>query len=163
MKPLRTSLLIILVSLCLVACGFRLAGTAELPAQLSSIYLQTSNFSNTQRKALQRSLKKAGAKLVDEGQAGAARLSVSLNSEPDQQLATSASSGDIVRRISRSLDFNVKGEDGSFLIPPRTLKQQKDVSLDENNLLASNRERDSVALEIEQALYDQLIRQLSRI
>ena len=82
---------------------------------------------------------------------------------PDQQLVTSASSGEIVKRISRSLDFNVKAADGKLLAPARSLRQQKDISLDDNNLLASNRERETVVRELEQALYDQLLRQLSRI
>jgi LPS-assembly lipoprotein len=163
MNLVRTSLIVLLSSLCLSACGFRLAGTTELPTQFASIYLQASNFSETQRKALRRTLKSAGATLITDSSAEATRLIVDLKTVPDQQMATSASSGEIVKRISRSLNFHVKAADGNLIAPVRTLRQQKDITLDENNLLASNRERETVVLELEQALYDQLVRQLARI
>jgi outer membrane lipopolysaccharide assembly protein LptE/RlpB len=81
----------------------------------------------------------------------------------DRQLVSSASSGATVKRISRSLDFNVKSAEGEMIAPARTLRQQKDVALDDDNLLASNRERENTILELEQSLYQQLIRQLTRI
>lgn len=159
MSILRTALF--LCALSLSACGFRLAGTAEMPPQMASIYLQADSFDERQRGVLRRTLEAAGAQLVTAADGQAARLSVKLKSPPDQQLATSASSGDIVKRIGRSLDYSVKGADGNLIVPPRTLNQQRDIVLDDNNLLASNRERETVVRELEQALYDQLVRQLS--
>lgn len=158
----RNSLLALLCLLGLCACGFRLAGTTELPPQLATMQLVTSNFSATQLKALRSTLKAAGARLVEGADAQAVRLSVSLNLLPDQQLVSSAG-GDIVKRISRSLDFNVKAADGNTIVAQRSLRQQKDVTLDDNNLLSSDRERETAVRGLEQALYDQLIRQLSRI
>jgi LPS-assembly lipoprotein len=152
--------LVLLVSLGLSACGFRLAGSAELPPQLASIYLVTSDFSNSQRNLLKRSLSNAGAHLVEQPESQAVQLNVSLKSIPDRELATSASTGTSVKRISRSLSFNVKAADGKILLQAQTLHQQKDVSLDDDNLLSSDRERESVIRDLEQALFDQLIRQL---
>ena len=79
---------------------------------------------------------------------------------PDRELATSASTGDTVKLIRRSLSFNVKAADGKILLEAQTLNQQKDVSLDDDNLLSSDREKESVIRDLEQALFDQLIRQL---
>jgi LPS-assembly lipoprotein len=157
---LRFCLLVLLVSFSLSACGFRLAGTAELPPQLKSIYLVTSDFSDSQRKLLRRNLSDAGARLVEQLESPAVQLNVSLKVIPDRELATSASTGAIVKRISRSLSFNVKAADGKFLLEAQTLHQQKDVSLDDDNLLSSDREKESVTRDLEQALFDQLIRQL---
>jgi outer membrane lipopolysaccharide assembly protein LptE/RlpB len=75
-------------------------------------------------------------------------------------MATGARTGATVKRISRSLSFNVKAADGQTLLEPQTLNQQKDVSLDDDNLLSSDREKESVTRDLEQALFDQLIRQL---
>jgi outer membrane lipopolysaccharide assembly protein LptE/RlpB len=55
---------------------------------------------------------------------------------------------------------NVKAADGKFLLEAQTLHQQKDVSLDDDNLLSSDREKETVTRDLEQALFDQLIRQL---
>lgn len=157
---LRICLLVLLVSLGLSACGFRLAGTFELPPQLASIYLVTSDFSDSQRKLLIRRLNNAGASLVEQLESQAVQLNVSLKVLPDRQLATSAKTGVTVKRISRSLSFNVKAADGTTLLEARTLHQQKDASLDDDNLLSSDREKESVTRDLEQALFDQLIRQL---
>jgi LPS-assembly lipoprotein len=151
---------VLLVSISLSACGFKLAGTAELPPQLASIYLVPSDFSNSQRNLLRRNLSDAGARLVEQLESPAVQLNVSLKVIPDRELATSASTGAIVKRISRSLSFNVKAADGEILLGPQTLHQQRDVSLDDDNLLSSDREKESVTRDLEQALFDQLIRQL---
>jgi outer membrane lipopolysaccharide assembly protein LptE/RlpB len=48
-------------------------------------------------------------------------------------------------------------------VPMRTLAQQRDVSLDDDNLLSSDREKEAVTRDLEDALFDQLIRQLTLI
>ena len=159
------SLLIFMLSftLSLSACGFRLAGTADLPEQLSSIYLVTSGFKDSQRKTLQRSLALAGATLVEQADAGAVKLSVNLKVLPDRQMATGAGSGANVKRITRQLDFSVKSAEGKPIVPNTTLSQQRDASLDDDNLLSSDREKEAVTRDLEKALFDQLIRQLTLI
>jgi LPS-assembly lipoprotein len=161
------SIAVVLTGLALLlsqsSCGYRLAGTAELPPELQSLQLLTSGLSEAQRRSLERSLGAAGAQLVDDTDAEAARLNVSLGAPRDQRLVTSGSSGAIVVRISRSLSFDLKAADGTVIAPAQTLRQQRDVSLDDDNLLSSERERDNAVLELEQALYQQLIRQLTRI
>ena len=163
MTARRTFLVVLAGALCLPACGFRLAGTAELPPSLASIFLELDNFDERQRAALSRTLESAGATLAPRADEQAARLRVALKPAPDRQLATSASSGEVVRRVSRALDFSVRDAGGNFIVAPRTLNQQRDIVLDEDNLLASNRERDTVASELEQALYEQMLRQLSNL
>ncbi len=160
---MRANLLILMFCVILSACGFRLAGTAYLPDQLSSIYLVTNDFSDPQRRALQDSLTQAGAELVEQQDTTAVKLTVNLKKAPDRRMATSASSGKSVKRITRKLDFNVKSGEGKTLVPMRSLTQQKDVSLDDDSLLSSDREEATVTKELEQSLYDQLIRQLTLI
>jgi len=168
-NPVRLSLIALLCGLCLSACGFRLAGTGgvsgatELPPQLASIFLVTRNLNAVQRGALEQSLTRAGAELVEQEESATARLKVTLNELPDQQLVTGGSGGEVVKRISRSLDFDVKAADGQTILPQSSLRQQIDVTLDENALLAANRERKDVTRELEQDLYERLVRQLVRI
>ena len=159
----RICVLVLLVSFCLSACGFKLAGSTELPPQLASIYLVTSDFNDAQRRLLQRSLSNAGARLVEQLDSQSVQLNVSLKTHPDRDLATGASTGARVNRISRSLSFNVKAADGEILLAAQTLRQQNDATLDDDNLLSSDREKEKVIRDLEQALFDQLIRQLTRI
>ncbi|MCP4388631.1 MAG: hypothetical protein GY802_10070 [Gammaproteobacteria bacterium] len=161
---LTTRLLIIgLLGLVLSGCGFKLAGTTSLPPELSQIYLVTSDFSERQRKALSQRLSQAGAQVSSQPAAQAVQLSVSLKTLPDRRLVTSASNGKSVERLARSLDFSLKGADGNLLVPVKSLTQQKDIVLDDDNLLSSAVERSGVIEDLETALFNQLIFQLKRI
>ena len=156
-------LMVIALSIGLVACGFRLAGTADLPEELSTIHLVTSNLSKQQQDEIRGRLTRAGATVVDQATADAVLLTVSFKVLPDRRLVSGGSSGKIVERVARSLDFSLKSSTGEVIAPVKTLLQQKDIELDENNLLASNREKENVIKDLEKALFKQLINQLQRI
>jgi len=155
--------LLLSFTLSLSACGFRLAGTADLPQQLSSIYLSDNGFNNSQRKTLQRRLTQAGATLAEQAGTGAVKLSVNLKQLPTRQMATAAGTGANVKRLTRQLDYSVKSADGQTIVPNTTLTQQRDASLNDDILLSSDREEEAVARELENALFDQMIRQLTLI
>ena len=165
MPGYRSSRLVIVVvfSIGLVACGFRLAGTANLPPELSTIHLLTNNLDKQQQDEIRRQLTRAGATLVDQATADAVLLTVTFKVLPDRRLATGASSGKSVERVARSLDFSLKSPTGEIIAPLKTLLQQKNVELDDNSLLASNQEKASVIKDLEQSLFKQLINQLQRI
>jgi outer membrane lipopolysaccharide assembly protein LptE/RlpB len=156
-------LMVIVVSIGLVACGFRLAGTADLSEALSTIHLVTRNLSKQQQDEIRGRLTRAGATVVDQATADAVLLTVSFKVLPDRRLASGGSSGKIVDRVSRSLNFSLKSPEGEVVVPAKTLLQQRNIELDENNLLASDREKENVIKDLEQALFKQLINQLQRI
>ncbi|MDH3761500.1 MAG: hypothetical protein OEU50_11005 [Gammaproteobacteria bacterium] len=156
-------LIVLLVGLAISGCGFRLAGTTSLPPELKQIYLMTSDFSSAQQNALRQQLERAGAEVASQPGSQAVRLSVSLKIVPDRRLVTSASNGRIVERLARSLNYSLKDADGKLLAPATTLTQQRDIVLDDNNLLSSAVERRNVIENLEQSLYNQLIHQLKRI
>lgn len=156
-------LVVFVVTIGLAACGFRLAGTSNLPQNLSSMVLVTSDLDRRQQDTLRRQLTRAGAELKDQDDPEAVRLKISFNALPDRRLASSARDGKWVERLTRSLDFSLSSAAGEVLEPTRTLTKQYDIVLDDDNLLASGRERARVLNDLEQALFEQLIRQLNRI
>lgn len=163
-KLFTTRLLVLLtLGLALSACGFRLAGTASLPAELNHIYLVTSDFSKQQRDTLRRQLVRAGAQVYDEANAQAVQLNVRLKVSPDRRLVTGADNGKNIERMTRSLDFSLKDNAGKQLVPGKSLTQQKDFVLDDDNLLSSAVERRNVIEDLELALFNRLIHQLKRI
>ena len=155
--------IVLLITAVLAACGFRLAGTASLPQELSSITLLTVGFDKQQQDSLRLQLTRAGAELKNPDDPGAVKLTVSLKALPDRRVVSSARDGKTVVRLSRSLDFSVRAADGEMLVPARTLVQQNDIVLDDDNLLASSKEKASVLEDLQQDLFEQLIRQLKRI
>ena len=160
---LTRRLALALFALALVSCGFRLAGTASLPPELSRIHLVTTNFNKRQDKALSERLRLAGAELVPEPDDQAVQLRVRLQTLPDRRLVTGASTGKIIERVTRGLEFSLKGADGKPLLPAKTLQRQKDIVLNDDNLLSSDVERKNVIEDIEAALFNQLIFQLQRL
>ena len=156
-------LLPLMLVLALSACGFRLAGTTSLPRELGNIYLVTNDFSERQRNALRQQLSQTGARITAQPAEGAVQLSVTLKVVPDRRLVSSASTGKSVDRLVRELSFILKDADGNLLAPARTLTQQQDFAIDDDNLLASTQQRNDVIEDLEKALYRQLIRQLERI
>lgn len=156
-------LIVVVACVGLAACGFRLAGTADLPAELSTIHLVTKNFTEQQQDELRGRLTRAGASVVDQPTEDAVLLAVAFNIIPDRRLISAGSSGRFVVRIARSLDFVLKSPTGEVIVPPKTLRQQNDAELDEDSLLASNREKENVTKDLQEALFKQLINQLQRI
>ncbi len=155
--------IVVVACMGLAACGFRLAGTTDLPAELSTIHLITHNFTELEQSELRGRLIRAGASVVDQSATDAIVLAVTLKSFPDRRLASTGSSGKFVERIKRGLDYSLKYSSGEAIVPSRTLQQQKDTELDENSLLASNRERESIKTDLQEALFKQLLNQLQRI
>ncbi len=162
-QPKTRRLIVILLGLALSGCGFRLAGTANLPPALSRIHLVTIDFNQQQRDALSRRLQQAGAEVVAQPAGDAVELRVILRILPDRRVVTSASDGKAVQRLARGLDYSLKDSDGDLLGPAKTLKQQKDVLFDQDNLLSADQERRNVVKDLEAALFNQLMRQLERI
>ena len=148
--------------LALTACGFRLAGTAQLPESLSSIYLVTTDMTEPQRARLVKRLEQAGSQISDSAVGDASILAVRLKAPADRTLVTSASTGKRVRRLSRELDYRLTTSEGEVLIEANTLSQQQDLTINEDSLHASNQERDEAIEDLEQALYNQLIYRLQR-
>ena len=164
MAPIRPGLLpVIALALLLSACGFRLAGTYSLPPELERIHLVTKQFSRDQQERLSQRLQAAGAEVLTAPDANAPRLTVTLRELPDRRLVTGAGTGKTVDRLSRRLDFSLSDAAGAPMTPARSISQQKDVVLDDDNLLSSGQERRSVILDLEQALFNRLIQQLIRI
>jgi len=156
-------LFILLLAAGLSGCGFRLAGTSSLPQELAQIQLLTSDFSEQQSEALRSRLQQAGAEVLPQPAAQAVQLRVRLKTLPDRRLVTSAGNGKIVDRVSRRLEYSLKKADGEMLVQNRSLLQQKDIVLDDNNLLSSTVERENVVKDLEAALFNQLLMQLKRL
>lgn len=152
-----------LLSLCLAGCGFKLAGTTSLSQSLNSIYLVTTNLNEPQHEALTARLESAGTTVSTQADSGAPRLAVSFKVIPDRTLVSGASTGKTVARLARRLDYSLKSADGKMLVEPKTLVQQKNIVLDDDNLLASTQEKADVIKDLEQALINQLIHQLKRL
>jgi LPS-assembly lipoprotein len=151
----------LLVVVSLFGCGFKLAGISQIPESFDSLHLITKNFTDQQRPDLESALKRAGVTLTEFGE-GKGTLSVTLKELPQRTVVSSASSGKTIVRLARQLDFSLRPSDESQTAHSKSLVQQQNFELDDDNLLSSSRQKDDVIKDLEQALYNQLIFQMQR-
>ena len=158
----RVLILALLFAFFVSGCGFRLAGTSSLPPELTSIELFAEDLDRRQRAELRQRLQRAGATVSEAPLNGAVRLSVSLEAPPDQRIVAS-SSRKTVMRVTRQLRYSLRTADGELLVTSRTLTQQRDLTVDDDNLLSSGGEKQTVIEDLERSLFDRLLRQLARV
>lgn len=144
----------------LAGCGFRLAGTAELPDSLSVINLSTSGFNADQRRLLEKRLGQAGARLSSE--TSAPTLSVTLSQLSDNLLFETGDNQQ-TRRLVKQLTYRISAEDNSALQAERRLRQENDLEIDLLNIVASNRERAELRERMLNQLVSRMIYQLQRM
>ena len=153
----------LLFAIGLAGCGFRLADAVALPPVLANIELETSGFNRREKTLLTDRLRRSGSRVTESAEAGVHRLSVRLLQVDDRRLVTSASTGRNVVRLERSLVFSLRAADGEILVADTRLVQQTDFRIDDDNLLASTEDRENALADLENGLFDQLIRRLARL
>ena len=151
----------LLVVVGLYGCGFKLAGTSQLPESLDSLHLITKNFSDQQREDLSSILNRAGVTLTASGE-GKARLSVKLILVPQRTVVSSARSGKGIVRLARQLDFSLHLSDETQTVHSKSLVKQENFELDDDNLLSSSQQKTEVIKDLELSLYKQLVFQMQR-
>ena len=162
-RGIRLSVLGVWIVLFVSACGFRLAGTAQLSPEIRSIHLVTADLNGVQRAQLIDHLERAGAAMSTAEGNHANILSVRLRKLPDSAQVNIASTGKRVLRLSRAIDYQLTTTSGDPLIATTTLSTSRDFTVDEDSLHASNREREEVIENLVQALFTQLVYRLQRL
>ena len=157
--PMKFLSLLAVVAL-LAGCGFRLAGTAELPASLSIINLTTSGFDTEQRQQLERRLQQAGATISNE--TSAPTLSVTLAQLSDNLLFETGENQQ-TRRLVQQLTYRIRAADNSLLQEERRLRQETDLEIDLLNIVANDRERSELQQQMLNQLVSRMIYQLQRM
>ncbi len=148
---------------CLQACGFQLRGFTSLPDHIANLQLLADDLTVTQRQNLIRQLQQAGVTLNDDENSEDPRLLVSIESLSERKLVDSAGSGKSIVRLSRQLSYSLIDPSGKRLVDNKTLVSNHDFELDENNLLGSEREKQSTLENLDNALINSLMVQLGHL
>ena len=146
----------------LSACGFHLRGFATLPPQLESIELQADTLSVQQVRLLRQSLEQAGASLSETDSSDRILLSVSIRSLPDRNLVNSLGADTVVVRVSRELSYSLTSSEGERLENQKTIMRRRDLTLDNNNPLGIEYEKESAMESLDREIITQLVLQLGQ-
>jgi LPS-assembly lipoprotein len=159
---MRAALAALVLSLAAAGCGFRLAGSAPLPAVLKKPYLSVKDPYTDFSREFERELTSSGAQLQLGRQDATATIEVTKDLIEQRTLAVSARNIPTDYELRYTVTFDVKGHDNDILAP-QTITLSRDYSFEENELLAKEHEADILRAQMARDLATMAMRVLSRV
>lgn len=144
----------------LQACGFQLRGFDKLPDHIRQMTLVADSFTVSQQQRLTEQLQRAGAILHRDGGDGVVKLQVSIQALPDQRLVDSVGSGQNIMKLSKQLNYSLVDASGDPLASDKTLSAKLELELDDDNLLGNEKEKWITRENLDDLLFNRLLRQL---
>lgn len=151
----------LLACLCLLlsACGFQLREKAELPPEMQHTQMIVVDEYSTLARRVRVQLEQAGVKFVNQDKATAI-----LEIPRNEVLTEVLSIGDNARvreyRITHTVQFRLTDSQGKELIPSQTIRQSREISFDEQQILAVSREQEYVREDLANTLSRLMISRL---
>ncbi|MEM7055037.1 MAG: LPS assembly lipoprotein LptE [Pseudomonadota bacterium] len=153
--------LIVLLMLCaLTACGFQLRGTASLPAEMQTTWIQAADSTGLFYRELRLLLEANGVDVVSAADDMAATLLI--NRERISRRALTVSGDARVREFELvfELQFSLVDADGNVLIAPENLLLARDFQFDEQEILGAASEEELLRDDLRRNMAATLIRRL---
>lgn len=154
----------LVAALLLSACGWQLRGTGLVPAGMESLHISSQNPTGGLVREMRNIL--ASADITIEDNATDARYSlVILDQRSRVRTATVNPNARVSeQQLTDEVDFTILDEEGRTLIPRTTVISDRVFEYDENNILATQDEREMIREEMQRDLVRQIFnrfRQLS--
>lgn len=146
---------------CLTACGFRLQGTGQLPAQMQRTWIEwPTNASPGLQRSLPRSLATARIQMADSPEEATAVLWVLENLYGERVLSVSATNIPEELEVYHSVTFELRAAD-AVIFPRETITLTRDYTFDEKAVLAKYREGEVIADALVRDVVQQIRRRLA--
>lgn len=134
-------ILLLSSSLILSACGFQLRDTADLPSEMANTNLVIENEYSALARRLKVLLTQSGVELVGPDQATAI-LEVPVNRVVTDVLTIGDNARVREYRVSHTVEIRLLDAAGKELLPRQTLRQTREISFDEQEILGASREQE---------------------
>lgn len=155
----RNFLLMACLSLLLGGCGFQLRGKAQLPPEMQQTRLIIDDEYSVLARRVRVLLEQAGVQIVAAG-AETAILEIPQNEVLTEVLTIGDNARVREYRISHTVRFRLVAPDGSELVPLQTIRQSREISFDEQQILAVSREQEYVKQDLAETLSRLLVSRL---
>lgn len=144
----------------LPGCGFRLRGSAELPAAIDTLAIQASNPYSELVANLRRALQSGGLSIVDDPKEADAVLRI--HGESTGRRVQSISSGGKVREyeLQYTVSFNATDRAGRETVALQTITLTRDYIFDETAVLGTGEEEVLLYRDMRQQAVAQILRRL---
>jgi len=153
------SLLIIIFALVISGCG--LHSQSEVPAPVKTVHVSAVKQYTPFNKVLRQTLSDRDVKMMRTAKQAPITIEI-LNEHTDLQEATVSTTGQVrVYQLSHSIDFQINNRTGKMIVPPQHIRASRNFIADNNQVLATEHEKNKLMLAINKDLSKKLIRRLS--
>lgn len=143
----------------LTACGFQLRESAELPPEMARTHLAIDGQNSELARTLRILLEQSGVELVGLDAANAV-LEVPLNRVVTNVLTIGDNARVREYRITHSVQFRLVDSGGQEIVPMQSLQQSREISFDEQEILATSREQEYLQQDLANTLARLMLRRL---
>lgn len=164
MKNRAAALLILFAALAMTACGFQLRGSATgagLPFKTVYIGLPDTSALGTELKRYIRASN--GTTVVADPKAAEAVLEVLSESREKAVLSLNSQGRVREHALFYKLRFRVMGAAGKELLPPTDLVLKREISFNESQVIAKEKEEEILYRDMQSDLVQQILRRLSAL
>lgn len=161
MTALRYLLIGALV-LTLSGCGFQLRGKADLPPEMERTQMVVEDGNSTLARRVRTLLEQNGVRLVG-GDEATAILEIPFNEVVTSVLTIADNARVREYRVSHTVQFRLVDAEGNELLTTQTLSQTREISFDEQKILASSREQEYLKQDLAEDLARLLVSRLESV
>ena len=159
---MRLLFLALACTLLLTACGFQLRGDADLPPEMKKTQLVIDDQYSTLARRVKTMLEQNGVRFVGPDEATA------ILEIPENQVVTNVLTiGNNARvqeyRITHTVEFMLSDAQGNVILPAQTLRQTREISFDEQAILATSREQEYLQEDLAENLARLLVTRLESV
>lgn len=144
------------------ACGFQLRDEAALPPQMTQTELVIDDEYSTLARRVRIMLERSGVQFVEDGTATAI-LEIPQNQVVTEVLTIADNARVREYRITHTVQFRLTDAGGRELIGLQTLRQSREISFDEQKILASSREQEYLKEDLAETMARLLVARLESI
>ena len=157
--PFRLITGILSLALLLTGCGFQLRTNVELPAQMAKTQMVVGDEYSTLARRVRVMLEQNGVQFVG-GNEASAILEIPVNNVVTDVLTIGDNARVREYRISHTIRFRLLDAQGQELVGWQNMRQAREVSFDEQRILAGSREQEYLVKELAETLSRLLIARL---
>ena len=159
---IRNALLITMLALLLGGCGFQLRDTVELPPEMALTQIVVDDPYSPLARRVQTLLEQNGVQFVS-GARATAILEIPVNESITSVLTIADNARVREYRVSHVVQFRLLDAGGSEMLTMQTLRQSREISFDEQKILATSREQEYLKEDLAQDLARLLVSRLESV
>jgi LPS-assembly lipoprotein len=159
---MRLLLTLPLAALLLAGCGFHLRGAAGLPPEMARTQLVIDDAYSTLARRLRTLLEQSGVQFVS-GEDATAILEIPQNLVTTDVLTIADNARVREYRVSHTVQFRLSDASGHELMGLQTLRQAREISFDEQKILASSREQEYLKKDLAEDLARLIVNRLESV